>query len=477
VKILLINPPEKQTVQANLPSAVENLRGATPPIGLMYVAGAARKISDADVSLLDAHALRLSYNELEQRIALAHPDLVGITTTTFTMPDVLETVRRVRGAAPGARLIAGGLQPFLYPEETINLDAFDYALQGEAEISFPRFLKALEDGKGMENVPGILFKQNGEIVSNPPPPLNMDLDALPFPAHDLLPIERYSSLVTLKHPVGIIISSRGCPFRCSFCSHSPTGKEFRIRSAENVVKEMIWCRSLGFSYLLFYDEIMTLKKERVFELRDRIRAEGVRVPWMARLRAGLVDKEMLIALKDAGCDLVTMGIEAGSPKVLSRLNRPTDTSEVIETFKDASKIGLKTLAYFMIGNPDETREDLEMSLTVAQRAAPDMIHASVFMPYPATDLYAEGLQSGFFDRDYWREFATDPSADFHPRLWIATGREAEIMKSLLWFYRRFHLRPSYIWKRLSRLTGWAEFRNNVRGLLTLLSQKRWKFGG
>ena len=474
MRVLLLNPPERHTVQANLPAAVEGLRGATPPIGLMYVAAAAREGGRHEVSFLDAHAERLDDAKLERAVGLLRPDVVGLPVNTFTLPDAVEAVKIVRRATPESVVVAGGLQPFLYPRETAALSVFDYALQGEAERSFPALLAAIDDWEGFERVPGILFLRGGQIVANPPPAPLENLDELPFPAHDLTPVRRYRSIVTARHPVGIVISSRGCPFHCAFCSHSATGKRFRKRSAENVVEEMAFCRSHGISYLLFYDEVMTVDRERMLALCAAIRARDLRLPWLARARVGSVDAETFAAMKRAGCDLVTMGIESGSPRVLARLNRPADTAAMIEAFRQARRAGLRTIAYFMIGNPDEKMEDVRASLRVAKKAGPDLVHASVFTPYPATDLYEEGRRTGRFRTDFWREFSAEPTPNFRPPLWTdAETDEAEIGRRLRWFYRRFHLRPAYVLRRLFSLRGPGDLARHLRGLRALLSPRRW----
>lgn len=474
MRVLLLNPPERHTVQANLPEAVERLRGATPPIGLMYIAGAAREGGRYDVSFIDAHAERIDYPKLEQTIGIMRPDVVGLPVNTFTLLDAIEAVKVVRRASPESVVVAGGLQPFLYPRETAALSVFDYALQGEGERSFPKLLAAIEEWEGFERVPGILFQRGGRIVANPPPPPVENLDELPFPAHDLTPIRRYRSIVTSRRPVGIVISSRGCPFQCAFCSHSATGKRYRVRSPQNVVEEMAFCKSLGIRYLLFYDEVMTVNKERMLALCAAIQGRDLRLPWMARARVGSIDADTLAAMKRAGCELVTMGIESGSPRVLARLNRPTDTAAMIDTFRQARRAGLRTIAYFMIGNPDEKMADVQASLDIAKRARPDMVHASVFTPYPATDLYEEGRRTGRFPTDFWRAFSAEPGADFRPPLWIEPGAdEMEIGRRLRWFYRRFYLRPGAILRRLFSLRGLGDLSRHLRGFRALVSSRRW----
>mgnify|MGYP000908897474 CR=1 FL=1 len=469
MKVLLINPPELHPVQANLPPAVERLRGATPPIGLMYVAAAARATGEHQVALLDAHAERLDYPALARRVREASPEVVGLTATTFTLLDARKTARTVRETAPAATIVCGGLQPFLYPRETMRLGVFDVCLQGEADHTFPQLLSALVAGNDPARIPGVVLSRDGEVVSQDPPPPVADLDALPFAAHDLTPIARYSSLVTERAPVGIMLSSRGCPFRCAFCSQSVTGKVHRRRSPKNIVEEMVWCDALGLRYILFYDELMTIEKAHTLALCAAIRERRLDLPWLARSRVGTVDGETMREMKRAGCDTITMGIEAGSPRVLQRLNRPTDLKATIELFRQARRAGLRTIAYFMIGNPDETWDDVRASLAVARQAAPDMVHASLYTPYPATELYAQGLRTGLFADDYWRTFSAAPDEKFRTRLWCAPGDEPRLLQRLRWFYRRYYLRPAYIIRRLRALRSWRDLRAHLRGLRTVLS--------
>jgi len=469
MKVLLINPPELHPVQANLPPAVERLRGATPPIGLMYAAAAARATGEHQVTLLDAHAEGLDYPSLARRVREAAPEVVGLTATTFTLLDALLTARTVREAAPPAAIVCGGLQPFLYPQETMRLGAFDVGLQGEADHTFPQLLAALAAGEDLTHIPGIVLLRDGEVVRQPAPPPVTDLDALPFAAHDLTPLARYSSLVTKRTPVGIMLSSRGCPFHCAFCSQSATGKVHRRRSPNNIVEEKVWCDALGIRYLLFYDELMTIEKTHTLALCAAMRERRLDLPWLARSRVGTVDGETMHEMKRAGCDTITMGIEAGSPRVLQRLNRPTDLKATIDLFHQARQAGLRTIAYFMIGNPDETWNDVRASLAVAKKAAPDMVHASLYTPYPATELYAQGLRTGLFASDYWREFSAAPDEKFCTRLWCAPGDEPRLLQRLRWFYRRFYLRPAYILQRLRAIRTWRDLVVHLRGLRTVLS--------
>ncbi len=473
MQVLLINPPEQQTLPTNLPGAVEKLRGIMPPLSLMCVAAAVRSSGRHAVSLLDASALNLTGGALEAAVRKISPDVVGFSVTTFTLLDAVEAARSVRKAAPGTTIVAGGLQPSLYPEQTAQLGVFDYCFSGEGEMTLPGFLDALEKGRPLRDIPGIIYYAEGAFICNPPPAPVEELDNFPFPAHDLLARGLYTSLVTGLHPVSITITSRGCPYRCAYCSRSVTGKTYRSRSPENIAEEMAWCETLGIRYLLIYDEVMTISEKRVLQLCELLLQQGTKMKWMARARAETLTSNMLSAMKKAGCDLVTVGIESGSPEVLRRLNRPTDIAALIEAFQMIHRAGLRSIAYFMVGCPGEKNTDLRASLQVARRAAPDMIHASVFVPYPATALYREGLATGRFENDYWKAFSRNPFPEFRPRLWSEPGTEKKIQGRLIWFYRRYYLRPGYILRQLWRIRRKEDIMRNLRGLLVLLASRSW----
>ncbi|MBZ0252217.1 MAG: B12-binding domain-containing radical SAM protein, partial [Candidatus Methylomirabilis sp.] len=410
MKILLVNPPEAHTLEANLPGKIDRARGVNPPIGMMYVAGSLRA-AGFEVECLDAHAEGVGHAEIPDRIRRAAPDALALGTVTFTLIDALKVVAAAKAYDPDLPVVMGGLHPHLYPDETIRLPGIDYLLLGEAERSAVALFGNLGKHDRLKDVEGVVYRHpaTGAVVNTGYPALLDDLDALPFPALDLMPIEKYSSVVTAEGPVTLMISSRGCPYGCKFCSRSITGKQYRIRSPENVVDEAERALGLGVREILFYDEVFGVQRDRAKAIAREILARGLRFNWMARSTINDVDPEMLALFKRAGCGLLTLGVEAASKKVLARMNKPVDLDEVHRVFKMTQNAGISTLAYFILGNPGETKDEVRQSIRYMVRLDPDLVHVAVYTAYPATEFYDEALRSGEIASDYWREFAANPT--------------------------------------------------------------------
>jgi radical SAM superfamily enzyme YgiQ (UPF0313 family) len=472
MKLLLINPLEQQVLPSNLPAAIEAMRGKNPPIGLLYVAAIARQAPGWQTELLDAHAEDLTPADIAREVAARRPDVVGVTATTFTYRDALAAARAAKTAHPPCRVVFGGTQPFTFPAETLAQPEVDALVVGEAERALPALLDAWRDGGSAAlrgaRLPGVLLKGDDPAQLVPAPPLE-NLDDAPPPAWDLAPLARYESLITPRRPATIALTSRGCPFHCRYCALSPTGKKWRGHSPERVAEEMRICRRLGVQYVLFYDELLTTRRERVFAIAEALRRDGAPLPWMARATpgAGAGDFEMFAAMKSAGCDLITFGVEAGSPEVLQRLGRAPSLAQTRQAFADARRARLRTIAYFMIGNPGETRADVDASLRLAIELRPTMIHASLFVPYPGAAIYEEAVQEGT-SADYWRDFARRPDRDFRPPIGDGRFSTAELTDLLLGFYRRFSFRPRYLAQRLREIRSFDDLRRNFAALRTLL---------
>lgn len=461
MRLLLVNPTEKKMPRANLPQPIEELRGNNPPIGLLYATGVARETNGCEVKLIDANALRLGNKAIESSSNKFKPDLVGFTVNTFTYLDALELARSAKKGWQKAKIVFGGVQPFIYPKETLAQKEVDWICVGEAEKSLPEFLKQFSDTNGDASkikVRGFYYKDECDS-DYAPTELTEELDNIPMPAWDISPIEKYSSLVTNLKPVTIAITSRGCPFRCRYCAHSVTGKIWRAKSPKRVVAEMKRCYELGIKYVLFYDEVFTINKARVLEICELASKEDFKMKWMARATPGTVDYSTMLAMKSAGCDLLTVGVESGSEKVLENLGRKTDMKAVYQSFSDAKRAGLRTIAYFMLGNPGETLDDFSKSVELAIKLDPDYIHASIFTPYPASDIYEDAVKEGKTE-DYWRRYSLNPERNFVPPYWKGEFSERELVRMLYRFYLKFSMRPKYIARIIS-----APKRGGVLGLV------------
>lgn len=462
MRVLLVNPPQLNMVTNNIPSIVDEERGHNPPLGILYVAAHARENTPHEVRVIDAVVEGLDYPALKARIAAERPDVVGITATTFTLIDAVETARLVKEIDKEIAVVMGGPHPYIYPEETINLPGIDYLVIGEGEEIFTALLGNLHNKAALRRTRGLVFMDDGEYVHTGMPSLVDDLDSLPFPARDLTPYKNYYSLIAKTQPVTTMITSRGCPFKCLFCDRPHLGKRFRARSARNVVDEMEDCVALGIEEFLIYDDTFTVNKKRVFDVCREIRERGLRIGWDVRARVDTITPDMLKAMKEAGCDRIHYGVEAGSPEVIETLRKGITVEQVRRTFRQTREAGISILAYFMIGSPGETRAQIDETQTLARELAPDYMHLSITTPFPETDLYRMGLERGVLKGDYWRDFAKAPRKGFVPSVWEEHLTRDELIEILHEGYKEFYLRPGYIWKRLMGLKSFSDLRAKAR---------------
>jgi len=461
MKILLINPPRYNEILADNPAFIDEERGFNPPLGLLYLAGYLKKQGNHEIFGLDAQVEELNYDDnFRNKIIESNPDVVGITAMTFTLIDVLKTIDLIKEVEKKLNkkiiIVLGGPHVHLYPEETINLKGVDYLIKGEGEIPFFNLLESLEGRNNLMNVKGLVYKKDGEIVNNPVGDLINNLDELPFPDRELLPIEKYNSILSSGKIVTTMFTSRGCPFQCAFCDRPHLGKRFRARSAKNVVNEMEECLNLGIDEILIYDDTFTVDKQRTLDICDEIVKRELKFVWDIRARVDTVDIEVLKKLKQAGCARIHFGVEAGTERILKVLNKGISLNQVKIAFKEAKKIGIERLGYFMIGSPTETKEDIDKTIEFAKKINPDYVSITILTPYPATEIYQRALEQKVIKSDYWREFAKNPEKGVITQYWEKELTKKELFELLDGFYKKFYGRPSYIFKEFLKIRSFKD---------------------
>ncbi len=475
MKVLLINPPRWNELVGKNPSIIERHRGFNPPLGLLYLAASLEKNSRLEVEVLDAQPRQLTYAQLESVLARKSFDVVGISAMSFTLLDAFKTAQLAKSVRPGARSIIGGTHVHLFPEETIGLDGIDYALMGEAEYSLAELLDGWARGAmNGEEISGLVYKRpDGRAVKNEIKPV-LELDDIAFPRRDSLNIRHYSSLLSRGSLCTTIISSRGCPFKCAFCDRplSPVTSHFRARSARNVVDEIQECVDLGIHDFLFYDDTFTVSRKRVLAICEEILRRRLDIRWDIRTRVDLVDEEMLRLLKKAGCLAIHYGVEAGNDRILKVIRKGFTISKVKEVFRLTRKLGIETLAYFMIGLPSEEAEDVQDTFDLAKELRPDYAHFTIFSPYPGTELYHLGLEKGIIKTDIWRDFARNPREGFKIPVWEESFTREELYGMIVRFYKRFYLKPRYVLSRLRKIRSAGELTRKARAGLSVLGMKK-----
>ncbi|MFC1516882.1 B12-binding domain-containing radical SAM protein [Thermodesulfobacteriota bacterium] len=473
MKLLLINPPETKMIRADNPEFIDEERGANPNLGILYIAAVARQQKGWEVEVIDGVGEGLSYEALRPRIRSAEADLIGITVLTFTVFDVIETLKICYEESPDSQIIMGGPHAHIYPEETLGWKGVDIVATGEGEAIIPNLLAVFPDRKALKSIRGLAFRdRNGNVINTGIPDLITDLEKLPFPARDLTDIKLYSSVVSRHNPISTMITSRGCPFKCRYCDRPHLGKRFRAHSAEYVVREMQECTALGIGEVFIYDDTFTVNRKRILDICNRKIEKGIKLAFDIRARVDQIDLEMLEALKAAGCERIHYGVEAGTDKIQKILGKGITLAQAKNAVKMTKKVGIKCLAYFMIGSPTETREDIRESIRFASELDPDFVSITILTPFPETDFYFKALEEGVIDHDYFKAFAKNPKEDFKVKYWEKDLSRDVLFEELERAYRKFYGRPRYILRELFAVRSINELKKKVKMGLKVLGIKR-----
>jgi radical SAM superfamily enzyme YgiQ (UPF0313 family) len=449
-------------ITTNAPQFAED-DGYYPPLGLLYIASYLEKYSSHSIEVLDAIVEKItSYEVLEEYVRQKNPDVVGIQMMTFTARDALLTARTVKKIDKNIPVIVGGPHPNIYMNETIVFDEVDIIVLGEGEKVFTDLVNRLSSGKDIMDMPGIAAKQNGKLVINDQKGFIEDLDSLPFPARNLTPYKKYYSILGKHSTYTTMISSRGCPYKCLFCDRAYYGKIYRKRSAQNVIQEMEECNKMGIQEIDFQDDIFTLKKSRVHEICDHLISNRSKLKWNARARIDSVDRELLKKMSEAGCQRLYFGIEAGTPEIQKVLRKNIDLEQAKQGFKWSKDFDISTLAYVIIGSPEETKDHIYRTIKYTKELKADYAHIGIMTPFPHTDLYSLGLEKEVFN-DYWKQYAENPFMDFTPRQWNEILSTDELNELLTHAYKSFYLRPTYIIRELLKVKTRKELWHKITG--------------
>ncbi|MEK6589180.1 MAG: radical SAM protein [Nitrospinota bacterium] len=347
-----------------------------------------------------------------------NPDMIGITATTPVIMDAYHTAKIIKKSMPEIKIIIGGRHATSLPESTLTeCQQIDMVCIGEGELT----LLDLADGKPIESIEGIAYRKNGgDITRNPMRKLSKNIDEIPPPAWHLLNRDFYfrSTLSIMRGDYmrsATMFTARGCPYNCTFCQ-SPElldiyNKNYiRFHSVERVIDEIKYLVNIfGVNGISFSDDLFSLKRQRVFEICQRIIDEGLNktIKFMVNMRADRVDREMLLILKEAGCIHVVYGCESGSEDTLRRMNKQLDLKKSVEAICLTKSIGLTCEANIVIGTPGETPADFLKTINFLKKARPDRIFVSKFYPIPGTQFYKNLVERGIIKiSQNWDELNT-----------------------------------------------------------------------
>jgi len=487
-RVILVNLPVRQSTY--IQSQV------VQPMGLSYLAAVLR--DKYDVKILDASLLgfnqirKLAWNYLEwglstedivKEVTKFDPQVVGLSCMfSHQMPLVAQVSSEIKQMSPDTITVAGGTHPSFLPERSFDMSpGLDFIVLSESERSLLQLLAAIEKGTPFAEIDGLAWKENGQIKINPKTKYVEDLNELPFPARDLLDLETYFKvnlpfLYYSKNNRNVsFITTRGCPFKCTFCSScNYWGNHIRYRSVENVLQEMREIKScFNVRELKFEDDNLLLDKKRAKQIFRAMIDEKLNFTWNmpnGAYVASMVDEELVRLMKESGCFEVILAIESGSQDVLDNIvHKPLDLSKVEPVIKNLKDNDIDIHAFFIMGFPGETKEQIKNTLRYARKIGLDHAYVFLYNPLPGSELFDECIQKGYYTHEMVMRAGYDHSgcttSEFNPEMLVKWQEAFTIFQNLEMIYKN----PRKLFtKYLARTANRQNYRAVTMALRTFL---------
>jgi anaerobic magnesium-protoporphyrin IX monomethyl ester cyclase len=357
-----------------------------PIIGLAYLAAVLEK-DGHQVMVIDCPPQHLTYKNIDQEIGRFQPDIVGITSVTATFKSALKVAQNTKQTCPQATVVLGG------PHVTIGDDQFllqhpevDVVVKGEGEQTIVELSRYLSGQRVLNDISGIAFRNNGQVVRTANRPCIQNLDDLPYPAYHYFPLIKYRIFKKIGVPM---LTSRGCGSGCSFClvPHI-AGNNFRARTPASVVNELEYIKSrYQVDFVTFNDEIFTYDKKRVLDICSGIKQLRINVPWDCQTRVDLVSKDLLHAMKEANCQLINFGVESANQNILNVMGKGTTVQQNATAIRMAKEAGLSVTVSLVLGYPGESDQTIHQTIDFIKRTEPDDLYLFLATPFPSTQLH------------------------------------------------------------------------------------------
>jgi len=486
MKILIVNPPDENKVIENPDEQGEEFLeadafGEFPPLGALYV-----------ISHLEAHTTghelffkdcigeRISHVKLRGYLEEIQPDIVGVTSFTVGLVDVCMVAEAAKDANPDCHVCLGGHHPIAYPKEAAELPQFDSIVVGEGEIAFTELVNCLEKGEDFTKIVGVYTAESiKERLDNPirdkrflkritvPAAYVDDIDALPDVDRKWIRHIPYQNILGVTKDLATILSSRGCPFRCTFCD-VPI-KSYRQRTAEGVVDEIEKCIEQGYTEFRFYDDLFNITPQKIIDLCDELDRRNVKITWDFRGRVNTVTRESLARAKQSGLRMISFGVETGTDEGLKALRKGTNTEKVSKAFKWCRELGIISVADYIIGHPfEENVFDIKRSIDFLIDLDPDYAQIGVLKLYPNTEMYDNAVAQEVIPPGRWADFARNPTKGFIVDHWDEHLDLETLIKLQKQAYRRFYFRPKYILRSAIQTRSLVELGSKIGGAFKLI---------
>jgi len=467
MKTLIINPPAERGFERSGRWPSHSSGGVCQePLFLAYAAAVLEK-AGLEVELIDCRPDYISQDELSEKITEGK-GLAIIQTSTPSIDLDLETAKALKKKNSNLKIALVGPHPTVFDKEILEEHPdIDLILRGEYDYTVRDVALAIEKDQDFKEIKGITYRDSGNIIRNEDREYIKDLDELPFPARHFLPVNKYFEPLFIGRPTLRLISSRGCPFRCTFCMWPQLmyGRFFRARNPIKVVDEIEHLKNeYHIKEYYFDDDTFTIDPNRVAKICDEIIRRKINLPFDCLARVDTVSPEMLKKMKEAGCMIIRYGVESGSPKILENIRKGITVSQIKYAFKETKKAGIKTHATMIFGLPGETKETIKETIKFVLELDPDFAQFPIAIPYPGTEFYEEAVKNNWIRSKNFADFdASCPSVLEYPNL---TAKD--ISKAAKTASRKFYLRPGYIAKKVFQIRSFGEIPQLIKGAAHLV---------
>jgi len=405
MKVALVNPPRVDGIPVIREDRCEitDRSSLVPPYSLIQIA--AQLKSAHDVVVLDANGLNMSHAQLKEQLGAFCPDVLIFRFTPTTFDSDMEVAHIAKQVNPDTLTVGMCWTLKEFAERVLRERAeLDVYITGDYEVVARNIVNALEDREELEDVKGIAFFEEGQLVATPAPYAQFDYDELPIPAYDCLPpLSTYYINTRHGSPFTIMYTSKGCPYSCIYCTVRRT--TWRARSAQNILEEIFYLKEHhNIRTVSFFDETFTFDRERVVELCEGMCEQQINIRWYCNTRVNHVDEELLGLMRSAGCRGMSFGAESGSDEILKRAKKGATVAQTARAVREAKAAGIKTYLSFMFGLPGESWDTVQETVDFVKKVLPNSAQFNITVPYPGTELYEEGVKKGYIPEELdWRQ--------------------------------------------------------------------------
>jgi len=447
-KIALINPgPGEILEKGRIVASADQLY---PPLGICYLY-AVLKEENYNVDIIDQTAMGFNLDQIFRWVKKVDPDVLGFSTLTASGSGITaaKTAKKVKKWNPNIKIIFGNRHASCNDYRILNkYPQVDACVRDEGEITFIELVKAFEKHLPIRNIRGITYRDNGKIIRNENRELIKNLDALPFPDRKALKIEypaRFSNLELVPEGFTSMISSRGCPYHCTFC-YGKRSVGFRTRSVANILEEILYLEGEGYKFINFVDDNFTVSKKRVIKMCRLMRKNRVDLDWMCEGRVNQVSNEMLNEMRRSNCRFLCYGVESANQRILDYYRKGITPAQSINAVKKARKARIPFItASFVVGAPGETFKEIYNTLKFAQKLDIDVPVYNLLGTMPGTDIWDEMVEKNILDDDkYWEQGVH--ISDIDPN-GVPTEQISYLIAEMIY---QFFTKPKYILKETYR---------------------------